>query len=123
MAESDRDDRGRFVPGNGQSFAKNRDRINFNGRPPGRSLVDRLHAMLDDGPDGERLADALIKTALDRALKGDFRFWREILERIDGKVPQGLTDADGSSLTFVLTEAVKKQDATRNGTNGTNGTR
>ena len=79
--------------------------------------------MLDDGPDGERLADALIKTALDRAFKGDFRFWREILERIDGKVPQGLTDADGSSLTFVLTEAVKKQDATRNGTNGTNGTR
>ena len=66
--------------------------------------------MLDDEQSGEKLADALVRVAVDRALKGDFRFWSEILNRVDGKVPNRIADAEGSSLTFVLSEAVQSMN-------------
>ena len=69
--------------------------------------------MLDDKETGEGLADALVRAAVDRALKGDFRFWQEIINRIDGKVPQQIDGVEGSSLTFVIDEAV--QSLSRNG--------
>ena len=75
--------------------------------------------LLNDSEQGEKLADALVKVAVDRALKGDFRFWSEIFDRVDGKVPNRIADAEGSSLTFVLGEAV--QSAQQNGRFKTNG--
>jgi hypothetical protein len=103
----DFDDNGKFAKGNRFSFANRPEAINPNGRPKGRSLKEHLMKILNDNEGGERLADALVKVAIDRALKGDFRFWQEIFDRVDGKVPNRVADADGSSITFILDEAVQ----------------
>jgi hypothetical protein len=107
---SDFDTNGKFAKGNRFSFANRPDAINPNGRPKGRSIQDHLRKMLEDDVTGEQLCDALVKSAIDRALKGDFRFWQEIIQRVDGKVPNRLADADGSSLTFILDEAVQSMN-------------
>lgn len=104
---SDFDENGRFAKGNKYSFSSRPDVRNRNGRPKGRSLQDHLRKLIEDDVTGEKLCDALIKSAIDRALKGDFRFWQEIINRIDGKVPNRLADAEGGSLTFILDEAVQ----------------
>ena len=107
----DRESDGRFKSGNSMSFANHPDHRNAGGRPKGRSLQAELHRMVDDELTGEDLCNALVRAALDRALKGDFRFWQEIINRIDGKVAQS-HEVDAGSLTFILDEAVQ---STRNG--------
>ena len=102
---ADFDERGKFAKGNKYSFKNKPENMNLNGRPKGRGLQDHLRSMLEDEETGGQLCDALVKAAVDRALKGDFRFWQEIINRIDGKVPNRIADADGSSLTFILDEA------------------
>lgn len=103
---ADNDERGRFTKGNSYRIKKG-EVLNPKGRPKGRSLHDRLRAILDDPENGERIVEELVMTAINAANDGDFRFWKEIVERIDGKVPQRLSDADGGSLTFVIEEAVQ----------------
>ena len=110
---SDFDEKGKFAKGNQFSFKNRPENVNRSGRPKGRSMQDALRKLLEDEVTGEKLCDALVKSAIDRALKGDFRFWQEIINRIDGKVPNRIADADGSSLTFLLEEAVQSK------TNGT----
>ena len=110
---SDHEKNGKFAKGNQYSFANRPENCFRGGRPKGRSLQDQLRKMLNDEESGEKLADALVRVAVDRALKGDFRFWAEILNRVDGKVPNRLADAEGASLTFILDEAV--QSVNRNG--------
>ncbi len=56
------------------------------GRPKGRSITDALRKLLDEGIDGKDLVDALAKKAYAQAMKGDFRFFNMIIERLDGKV-------------------------------------
>ena len=104
---SDFDERGKFAKGNKHSFANRPQDINKKGRPKGRSIQDHLRKILEDEVTGEKLCDALVKSAIDRALKGDFRFWQEIINRIVGKVPNRIADAEGSSLTFILDEAIQ----------------
>ena len=104
---SDFDNNGKFAKGNRWAFDKHPENRNLKGRPKGRSLQDHLRKLFDDEENGERLADALVKSAVDRALKGDFRFWQEIINRIDGKVPNRIADSDGGSLTFLIDEAVQ----------------
>ena len=113
MKMPDFDENGKFAKGNSFSFAKRPEAANRKGRPKGRSLQDHLRKILEDEVTGEQLCDALVKVAIEHALKGDFKFWHEIIERIDGKVPNRIADAEGSSLTFVLNEAV--QSLERNG--------
>lgn len=108
---TDFDDKGKFKKGNSHSFAKKPQNINKGGRPKGRSLQSELRKILDNSETGEKLCEALIKSAIDRALKGDFRFWQEIINRIDGKVPNRFADAEGGSLTFILDEAVQSPDS------------
>ena len=59
---------------------------NPKGRPKGTGLTDRLRKILerDDG----RAAQALVEVAVREALKGDFRFWDRIYDRMDGPVKQ-----------------------------------
>ena len=115
MAMPDFDEKGKFAKGNRFSFANRPEARNLNGRPKGRSLQDHLRKMIEDEVTGEQLCDALVRAAVDRALRGDFRFWQEIIQRIDGKVPNRLADADGSSLTFILDEAVQSMDDDESG--------
>ncbi len=56
------------------------------GRPKGRGLTDRLRKLLEE--DNGRVADELILAAKQAALKGDFRFWKEIIDRMDGPIRQ-----------------------------------
>ena len=115
----DFDENGKFAKGNKYNFRHRPENRWKEGRPKGRSLKDHLMKLLNDSEQGEKLADALVKVAVDRALKGDFRFWSEIFDRVDGKVPNRIADAEGSSLTFILSEAV--QSAQQNGRFNTNG--
>lgn len=57
---------------------------NPKGRPKGSSITPRLKRIVEEN-DGE-IADALVKSAIKNALKGDFRFWNAIMERVEGKV-------------------------------------
>lgn len=57
---------------------------NPNGRPKGSSITPRLKRIIEEN-NGE-IADALVKSAIKNALKGDFRFWNAIMERVEGKV-------------------------------------
>jgi len=75
---------GRFATGNqlGRQFRPGQSG-NPAGRPPGpltASIRDLLHK--DDG----KAIKALAAVAVQRALKGDFRFYKEVLDRTDGKV-------------------------------------
>lgn len=68
------------------------------GRPKGTSLTDKLREIIDKN-EGE-VADALVRAAVKAALKGDFRFWQEIINRVEGKVADRVAGPDGNNLTI-----------------------
>lgn len=72
------------------------------GRPVGTGLTDRLREIIEKN-NGE-VADALVKAAVKAALKGDFRFWQEIINRVEGKVPDAMrhSGSDGGDLVVEL---------------------
>lgn len=58
---------------------------NPKGRPKGTGITNRLIRILEENEG--HVSEALAKAATAAALKGDFRFWKEIIDRVDGKVP------------------------------------
>lgn len=92
-AEEQRDNSG--PPVRGRPFPPGQSG-NPGGRPKGRSITDRLRALLDHTelsgtvlprPIGDLLAETIVK----HALKGHVALIRELLERTEGKVMQRLT--------------------------------
>jgi hypothetical protein len=86
--EPTRDEEGRFRPGvvqPGATLFKPGQSGNKSGSSKKQRLTSALRKLLDSK---EGLDDALMSMAVGRALKGDFRFFKEILERIDGKVTE-----------------------------------
>jgi hypothetical protein len=75
---------------------------NPGGRPKGVSLEAAMRERLSKGETGEKLIDSLVSVALREALRGDFRFWNSIIERLDGKVADRIAGADGGGLTVIL---------------------
>ena len=69
---------------------------NPKGRRPERPLTEALRDALDAN-DGE-LIETLAHVAIDKAKGGDFRFFREIMDRIDGKVTNHLVSTEGQSI-------------------------
>jgi len=65
---------------------------NPKGRPKGSGITDRLKKLLEK-EDG-KIADALAQSIISAALRGDYRFVKEILDRVEGKVTDKL-DIDG----------------------------
>ena len=61
---------------------------NPGGRPKGSGVTDRLRTILSQGDNGKDVAEALVQAALKAAKNGDFRFWKEIVDRVDGPVKQ-----------------------------------
>ena len=59
---------------------------NPKGRPRGTGLTDRLRKLVEQ--DGGKFADGLVQAAMKAALQGDFRFFKEIMDRLDGPVKQ-----------------------------------
>lgn len=87
---------------------------NPKGRPKKHSMKAALDATIDAKPE---ILQALISKGIQEALKGDFRFWREIFERLDGKVPTPVdvtaTDATGNDfITITPTEDQPSDGAT-----------
>jgi len=56
---------------------------NPGGRPK-KTLTAALEAELELRPE---LLKALIQKGIKKALEGDFRYWKELYDRLDGKVP------------------------------------
>lgn len=63
-----------------------------------RSITAELRKLIDEGFQGKDLAEALAQKAVKCALAGDHKFWQSVMERIEGKVPDRLADADGATL-------------------------
>src|SRR4051794_29694595 len=66
---------------------------NPKGRPPGRSFTAALNRMLESHqigdtpmPDGKTVAEMVVKVWLCKVLGGDFQFFKELLDRTEGKV-------------------------------------
>ena len=75
---------------------------NPGGRPKGVSLEAAMRERLSEGEVGEKLIQSLVNVALREALRGEFRFWNSIIERLDGKVADRFAGADGGGLTVIL---------------------
>ena len=79
-----RDDAGRFALGNKGGP----------GRPKGskgfsiKAALDRAIEESFREDDGRSILDALARTAIEAAADGDFRFWKELIDRLDGPVKQ-----------------------------------
>jgi hypothetical protein len=64
---------------------------NAAGRPREYGLTALLHdAIQEQDKDGVTIAQKLIDVAIDKALCGDFRYFREVMDRIEGKVTDKL---------------------------------
>ena len=59
---------------------------NPGGRPKGRSITAQINKLIERGYKGKDVAEMLAKRALDLALAGDITFWREFVERHEGKI-------------------------------------
>jgi len=70
------------------------------GRPKGASVTARIKKIIEQN-EGE-IADALVKAAIKNALKGDFRFWNAIVERVDGKVTEQIEQSGSTRIEFVV---------------------
>ena len=79
-----RDEAGRFGKGNQGGP----------GRPKGstgfsiKAALDRAIAESMREEDGRSILDALARTAIKAAADGDFRFWKELIDRLDGPIKQ-----------------------------------
>lgn len=81
--EYKRDERGWFAPGTKGGP----------GRPKGKkgfSIKTALEKAIakTETEDGRSVLDALAVTALKAAQQGDFRFWKELIDRFDGPIRQ-----------------------------------
>ena len=76
---------------------------NPGGRPKGSGLTDIIRRVLSQ-PDESygTKADRLITLCLEHAEKGDFRYFKEVIDRLEGPIPTKaeVTGADGAPLFY-----------------------
>lgn len=100
QVEIKRDSKGRLLPGH---------TANPNGRPKkdwtwAGLLVEEAEKIDDTDPEKTRkVKHAVVQAIVKKAAAGDVAAFKEIADRIDGKVPQGLehTGEDGGPITIV----------------------
>lgn len=79
------------------------------GRPAGSENKDKpfkealRKAIADAGDDRPRLRN-VANALLDKAESGDVQAIREIADRLDGKVPQGIEGGEGGPLTVKIVD-------------------
>ena len=85
---------------------------NPNGRPKGRSITARLRELLEATElggkplkGGKQVADLVAEALLKNAIKGDVRHLQELINRVEGKVPDKhvVTGADGGPVEITAT--------------------
>ena len=64
---------------------------NRGGRPKKHSMQAALGQLLDANPEVLR---SLIDKGIQEAINGDFRYWKEIYDRLDGKVASSIEISD-----------------------------
>lgn len=68
------------------------------GRPKGQSLTALLRAKLEKNDTAQSLAEMIVA----KALSGDYRFCKLILDRTEGKVPDRIAGPDGVEASVQL---------------------
>ena len=63
---------------------------------------------------GRDIVDALAQTALQLAREGDFRFWKEIIDRLDGPIKQQI-EQDSTVFIDRVSRKLPEQEADTNG--------
>ena len=98
---------------------------NMKGRPKlGLTIAERIRDAMAEGAKGQEgytREDAMVDVAIQRGLKGDFRYWEYIMNRAHGKIPDKiemsretkpdlskLTDAEIKTLMALLEKAKPK---------------
>jgi len=71
------------------------------GRPKGKTLTSIIREAVEEIEGAKTLGRILVETAISEARSGNFQFFKEIMERVDGKVTDKLavTGIDFSKLT------------------------
>lgn len=83
---------------------------NPNGAPKGSVIKYLRELMEQEVQPGVTGAKLLAEVARKHAAKGDFRFWQEIVNRIDGKVPDRIAGADGGPVQVTHKLSQRMQD-------------
>lgn len=85
---------------------------NPKGRPKGTSITSRLKKLCEqaEGQGYEAIAQAMFKAAM----KGDFRFCKEIIDRIDGKIPDKVESDNETKIIIEYQKPEIKQIARDN---------
>lgn len=79
------------------------------GRPKKQRTIEKaIRDFLDQGLEGKDLYEAMAKVGVKKALLGDFKFWQEVINRVEGKVPDRLSGPDGEPLTINIFNTKKK---------------
>lgn len=85
---------------------------NPSGRPKKHSMQAALGQLLDSNPEVLR---SLIDKGIQEAMNGDFRYWKEIYDRLDGKVANSVEIDTKRTLQDVIQEldidAIGKEDS------------
>jgi hypothetical protein len=102
---------GKFLPGNhaaGEHLFKPGVSGNPNGRPSTRRFTARLREALDKN-DGE-MTKAMVNVACQRALRGDFRYFKEIIDRVEGKVDRTAEEAQSTMPCQIVITSFSHRD-------------
>lgn len=84
---------------------------NPTGRPKGKSITARIRRLLEKAAEkdgGRDVADAIASVIVAQALKGDYRFVRELMDRTEGKVPDRFAGFDGGPIVDDTQAAINK---------------
>lgn len=101
-----RNDKGWFAPGNKGGP----------GRPKGskgfsiKAALDRAIEESYRDEDGRSILDALARTAIKAAADGDFRFWKELIDRLDGPIKQQIEQDQTIFIERIRREAAQLED-------------
>tara|TARA_R110001583_G_scaffold86545_1_gene226033 strand:- start:1137 stop:1487 length:351 start_codon:yes stop_codon:yes gene_type:complete len=103
-----RDNGGRFGPGNkGGPGRKPGTKVPSMKAALERAILDTLR---EEGEEPRTVLDALAQTALVLAKEGDFKFWKEIMDRIDGPVKQHVETEQTVTIERVATKPPTEED-------------
>lgn len=72
------------------------------GRPPGASLTHHLKRALNEcNEQGMSFGEELMRMGVEAARMGNFKFFKEIFERVEGKVPENILASISGHHTIV----------------------